>query len=297
MPLTLIHQPFDDSNFLFENKWDGFRCLAFLEGHRVTLKSRNLKKMTQYYPELLSLPSSFKGDNGILDGELCILDDQGYPQFKRMLRSSLLKNPLSIERRSKEEPVTYIVWDILYYKGEDLRRRPLIDRREVLEAALKEGPYLFLSKTIEREGKALFAVVKEEGLEGIVAKKRESPYLSQPNNYWLKIKCFQYSIVRIGGYHKKRGIFLVGVFVEGNFIYIGSLSSTLKEEELNNLYKTLKSIEIEEPPFARAIERKNVKWVKPVIKAKARYLEITENLRLRHALLIAIEGGAFNPFP
>lgn len=291
MPLTLIHHPFDDEDFLFENKWDGLRCLSYLEDHRVILKSRNLHDITRNYPELASLSSSFIGDKGILDGELCILDRQGHPQFKRILHSSLLKNPHSIERRTIEEPVTYIIWDLLYYNGEDLRPRSLIYRREILEEVLQKGPHYFLSKTIEREGKALFLAAKEEGLEGIVAKKKKSPYLSRLNPYWLKIKCFQYVNAIIGGYIKRKGVFLVGISIAGDFLYIGSLSSALKEVELSSLYKTLKDLEHKECPFSKALKKKDVIWVKPVIECRVRYLEFTHNLRLRHGLLISIEGS------
>lgn len=287
MPLTLLHHPFDDSDSLFENKWDGFRCLSWVRGERVLLKSKNLKDISRSYPELQSLPHWLRGEDLILDGELCILDKRGHPDFLRMQHSISLKNPDSIDKRVREEPITYIVWDLLSLHGEDLRPRPLIERRKLLEEVVLENSSLILSSSVTEKGIDLFEAVKEEGLEGIVAKKKESPYLSCTNEYWFKVKCFRYLEATIGGF-TKRGSFLIGIPIEGDLKYLGSLSSKLKEEDLLSLYRELEDRKIERSPFYPPLMKKEITWVEPVINCRVRYLEFTKNQRLRHALILSI---------
>lgn len=288
MPLTPIEKPFDDLDYLFENKWDGYRSLAFVMGKTLTLKSRNLRDITGKYPEMISLFSCFTGEECILDGELCILDPQGRPDFSRINHSFLLQDPNRIKRRAREEPVTYLIWDILYFNGEDLRPQPLSKRRERLEEVVTEGPYLRISRTVLGAGKALFQAVKEEGLEGVVAKKKESPYLSQPNPYWLKIKSYQFLEAVIGGYAKKGRSLLVGEPGSVGLRFLGQIPLALKEEAVHHLYGILSHFTISSSPFQPPSPPGVFQWVRPVLTCRVRYLERTAQNRLRQAHILTI---------
>lgn len=289
MPLTPIQHPFDDDGFFFENKWDGFRCLTFLQGGSISLKSRNLRDITGKYPELMSLSDFLKEKDLILDGEICSLDERGHPDFSRMQRSFLLQNPAAIKKRAQEEPVTYIVWDLLYKRGEDLRPRPLHQRRQFLDAVVSEGPHLFISEAVSGRGKDLFTAVKEEGLEGMVAKKRNSPYLSRTNSYWLKIKCYQFIDAVIGGFTEKKKTLLLGEAGEKGLLFLGRVSPALKEEDRFFLYQLLAKYRSTCSPFLPPPPPGKNQWVRPVIHCRVKYLERTRGKRLRQAHISSIK--------
>ncbi len=291
MPLTLIEKPFNSPDYYFENKWDGYRCICFVDGNNLILQSRGLKNITSSFPELKSLPSSIKADNAVLDGELCILDERGRPAFESIKSAAGLTNPLKVNTRARREAATYIVWDLLFLNNSNLKKRPLRERKELLSAIIREGKGLLYSHHLHQQGEELFQQIKAAGLEGMVAKKKNSPYLHRKNKYWLKIKCFKYLKARIGGYIEKGALTLLLGLLEGAGLkYIGSLSSGLREEEIETLKKRLPSLKTPTAPFKEKITKEGINWVKPVLKCRVRYLELTENERLRHATLWGLEG-------
>ena len=180
--------PFDSEQHLFEIKWDGIRCLAFIEGGSVRLQSRQLTEMTLQFPELACL--KFLPPGTILDGELVVLQEGG-PSLRLIQRRTFLQNRARIQLLSQRTPVTYMVFDLLYLKGDPLMAAPLHHRREALQRLIQRTtlPAVLVSEAVPEHGCKLFAQVASLGLEGVMAKRFDSPYLpGKHSRFWFKIK-------------------------------------------------------------------------------------------------------------
>jgi ATP-dependent DNA ligase len=180
--------PFDSEQHLFEIKWDGIRCLAFVEGGRVRLQSRQLTEITGQFPELAGLSRLPSGT--VLDGELVVFLDEK-PSLESIQRRALLQNSSRIQHLSRMTPVTYLVFDLLFLRNTPLMAAPFSVRREALIKLYQQlaVPRLLLSEGLSRYGCQLFAQVMRLGLEGMMAKRLDAPYLpGKRSRHWLKIK-------------------------------------------------------------------------------------------------------------
>lgn len=188
--------PFDSEQHLFEIKWDGMRCLAFIEGGRVRLQSRQLTEITLQFPELAGLGRLCSGT--VLDGELVVFEHDK-PSLAAIQRRALLQNSSRIQRLSRAEPVSYMVFDLLFLKGRSLMAAPLRVRREALMELYGQLPLpgFLLSEGLRQCGRELFALIMRQGLEGIMAKRLDAPYLpGKRARHWLKIKPVLPSVVQ-----------------------------------------------------------------------------------------------------
>ncbi len=210
---TVIHpmlatpsaKAFDDPDWLFEIKWDGYRAIAFIEDGRVRLVSRSQNDLTAQFPELGSLPQFIKAHRAILDGEIVALDDKGRPSFSLMQqRTGFHPGKRRLERR-EGVPVIYYAFDLLYLDGLDLRRVALEQRKRLLQEKITAGEVIQYSDHYGEKGLDLFAAAKKRELEGIVAKKRNSVYEEKRSTNWLKIKITQRQECVIGGYTDPEG--------------------------------------------------------------------------------------------
>src|SRR5689334_22389279 len=170
MLATLIDSPPQDDWF-FETKWDGVRALAYLQPGQARMISRNKKELGFRYPELAGLPGWVGAEQAILDGEIVVLEDGGRSNFQRLQARIGLQDPAEIERLAAAYPVTYVVFDVLYHDGFDLRRCELADRKSLLRRLLKPGPALALSEHQVGHGDGAFEAAAAAGQEGIVAKR------------------------------------------------------------------------------------------------------------------------------
>jgi len=180
--------PFDSEEHLFEIKWDGIRCLAFIEHGRIRLQSRQLTEITRQFPELAELKRLPTGT--VVDGELVVLE-AGRPSLHQIQHRALLQNRARLERLSQLAPATFIVFDLLYLQGRALLGVPLRHRREVLAGLLEQyAPSgVLVSAGVTEHGCKLFAQVVRLGLEGVMGKRLDSPYLlGKRSGHWLKIK-------------------------------------------------------------------------------------------------------------
>ena len=172
MLTTLVDEPFDDDRWLFELKWDGYRAIAVVEKDAVTLTSRTGKDLLHQFPEIREVARAFRSIPVVVDGELCVLDANGRPDFQA-LQSRDKPPPRGIARR-KPSPVTFVVFDLLYADGRDLRERPLEERKRLLEEIIVPDRGVLYSKHVVAKGEQLFALAEKRGLEGIVGKVRTS---------------------------------------------------------------------------------------------------------------------------
>src|SRR5215471_15443405 len=169
MLATLVEQPFSDPNWLFEIKWDGVRAMVWIADGALTLRSRNSIDITGRYPELAALPRRFAGREAILDGEIVALDSRGRGDFQRLQERMHVRAPG--EKQVRETPVVYFAFDLIYCDGYDLRDAPLLERKQLLQRMLHATERFRYADHQAEHGKELYELAKENGLEGIVAKR------------------------------------------------------------------------------------------------------------------------------
>ncbi len=284
MLATSLDEPFDGPEWLFEIKWDGYRAVAFIENGKARLVSRNQNDLTPRYPELKDLPQFVKARTAILDGEVVALDDEGRASFSLMQQRTGFRPGGHRGTVNADVPVLYYAFDLLYLDGYDWRRVPLKDRKKKLAEILLPGDALRYSDHYEKQGKALFQIAKQKGLEGILAKKRDSIYQERRSSEWLKIKIRHDIECVIGGYTEPEGSrahfgsIVLGLYdKQDRLIHVGQAGSGFNQKSLEETWKVLKKLETKQKPFFGEVEAlRKVTWVKPVLVATIEYAEWTE---------------------
>jgi DNA ligase D-like protein (predicted ligase) len=280
-------EPFDSSEHLFEIKWDGIRTLAFLGKGKVRLQSRNLNDSTERYPEIVEALNQIPGET-VLDGEIIVLED-GKPSFARVLEREQIRSPEKATLRARHHPAIYMVFDVLYRNGMELLLEPLSQRRELLSNLLKEHPTgnIIESTFILEHGKAYFREATDRGLEGIVAKLLESPYVpGKRTSYWVKIKaqqtmdCVVLGTVIEPGSGRVKSLVL-GAYRNDEIVWLGNVGSGLDHKTLEGLSRELEPLESTPPENLKISTPGNVRWLKPSLVARVKYMELTRAGRLR----------------
>jgi bifunctional non-homologous end joining protein LigD len=281
MLATLVKEAFDSKEWIFEIKWDGYRALAEKK-RTVQLLSRNGISFNKRFPEVVAELEKLSGQC-VLDGEIVILDSKGRSQFQ------LLQN----YQKNKVGTPYYYLFDILSYKGKDLTNLPLTDRRQILQALLKQQKlkYIRFSNSIETKGKAFFQKAKKAGLEGIIAKRKESTYQSRRSRDWLKIKSHLRQEVVIGGFtaprgsRKRFGALLVGVYEKGKLVYAGHVGGGFNTKRLEDLYKQMQKHISPKCPFQNPpIPNAPVTWLKPKLVCEVAFAEWTQDGMMRQPI-------------
>jgi bifunctional non-homologous end joining protein LigD len=294
---TLADHAFSDPNWLFEVKWDGVRALAWIADGAVTLRSRTGADITARYPELASLPDAFAARQVVLDGEIVALDSQGRSDFERLQERMHVRAP--DERLLSQIPVVYYIFDLLYCDGYDLRKAPLIGRKQLLQRLLHaSGKFRYSDHQVEH-GKELFELAKESGLEGIVAKRVDSPYVSERSTNWVKLKVTQTLDAVVGGWTAPRtaaipfGSLLLGLYEGKKLRFIGHVGSGFDAKKLQELSGKLKELAVSSCPFD-AVPETNEKpsWVSPALVARVKFGGWTQEHSLRHPVFLALREDA-----
>lgn len=291
-------QPFDDPEFGFQIKWDGTRILAHVS-REVKLFNRKKKPRTLQYPEIANrLAGIFKGRELVLDGEIVTLAN-GKPSFQLLMRRDRASDPAAVKSLMARIPVTYVVFDILYLDGKELVSLPFQERDRLLKSLIPSQDPVVVADTFPLTGTTLFSVVKQRGLEGIVAKRLDSRYeAGRKSRKWLKIKNRRLLDATIGGYladSRRIRSLLLGIFQDGDFIYIGRAGSGLKEAEGRALYDFLSKYRLASCPFNTMpppIAGENPCWVEPWLDVRVEYLDFTDEGCLRHPVIKGINWKA-----
>ncbi|HEX9496003.1 MAG TPA: DNA ligase D [Candidatus Limnocylindria bacterium] len=290
-------EPFDSPQFTYEPKWDGVRTLAFVDGGEVRLQTRNLLDCTKQYPEAHGAAEALTGAyQAILDGEIVAFDEKGVPSFQRLQPRMHQREPSAVSRLRKSVPVVYEVFDLLWADGEDLAKQPLRERRRRLEAALEPMGAIRLSEGFPGSGKALFKAAQEQGLEGIVAKRLDAPYVSGRSAAWVKIKAFKTMDCVIGGWtegqggrHGTLGALIVGIYTDGKLVPVGHVGSGFDDRTLRELLGILKEHQSPTSPFAvQPKVNQPATWCFPDLVCEVRYAEITRDGTLRHPTYLGL---------
>ena len=297
MLATPAEHPFSDPNWLFEIKWDGVRALARIADGAVTLQSRNHIDITQRYPELAALPKVFAGSEAILDGEIVALDASGHSSFARLQERMHVRAPG--EKQIRDTPVVYFAFDILYCDGYDLRGAPLLERKQLLSRMLHaSGRFRYSDHQLE-QGKELFELAKENGLEGIVAKRADSIYVGERSANWLKLKASLTLDAVVGGWTAPRteaipfGSLLLGLYQGKKLRFIGHVGSGFDAKKHAELSQKWKELAAPECPFESVPEtNEKASWVKPTVVARVKFGGWTPEHYLRHPVFVALREDA-----
>jgi len=282
MLATSIEDPFDDPSWLFEIKWDGYRAVAFIENGKLRLVSRTQNDMTAQFAELKDIPKFVKAKTAVLDGEIVALDGDGRSSFSLMQQRTGIRKWGQRVAGNSEIQVLYYAFDLIYFDGHDLRRLPLEQRKQALATlTVPEGP-LRLSEHFD-QGKTLFAAAKQQGLEGILAKKRDSCYEEKRTRDWLKIKITDTIDCVIGGYTEPEGTrqhfgsIVLGMYNQkGQLIHVGQAGTGFTHATLKEHWKKLEKLKTTHNPFHGHVEAlRKVFWVKPELAAEIKFTEWT----------------------
>lgn len=281
----LVHTVPKGEDWLYELKYDGYRILAYIEGNSVRLITRNGKDYTKRFRTIASSIVEWAGGRAIvLDGEIVITDAAGKTDFQAL--QNYMSNP-------QVQNLTYIIFDLLALDGADLRGQRLIDRKETLEALLKDAPKnLHYSRHIRGNGTECFRAACEADMEGIVGKKADSVYSGARKGDWIKLKCYKRQEFVIGGYtlsdKKTSGIssLLLGVYEDGELVYAGRAGTGLSESDIKELEGKFAGIQRRESPFQRAPKPRStekITWLEPELVAEIKFTEWTKDNLLRQA--------------
>ncbi|MGO7922027.1 non-homologous end-joining DNA ligase [Rhizobium ruizarguesonis] len=270
--------------WLYEVKWDGYRLAVHIEPKGVRILTRGGHDWTERFPAIKQAALWLPVGTAILDGEAVVLDDRGRSDFG-MLQQSL--GGRGGKKRSSD--AVFMAFDLLYFDGHDLRRSELGVRRHLLEGLVPADGDIRLSEEVEADGEALLRVACEHGLEGIIAKDRESPYHSGRLGNWLKIKCIQSDSFFIVGYEISMvarghiGALLLAARKGDDLVYVGSVGTGFKESAAWKLRGMMDRIKRKTPAIHYAGGRKDVVWLQPTLIAEIEYRAWTDDGKLRHA--------------
>ena len=281
----LVNTVPEGEDWLYELKYDGYRILAYIEGDRIQLITRNGKDYTKQFQEIAyTLVDWAAGRAMVLDGEMVIADAGGRTDFQAL--QSYMRNPGG-------KNLTYIVFDLLALEGTDLRRNRLVDRKASLETLMKDSPKnLYFSKHVRGNGKAGFLAACEGNLEGIVGKKADSVYSGTRNGDWIKLKCDTRQEFVIGGYtlsdKKTSGVssLLLGFYEGKELVYAGRAGTGFTARNMRELEEKFQRLKRETTPFKHSPgsrKDENITWLEPVLVAEIKFAQWTEENLLRQA--------------
>jgi len=285
--------PRDDEHWAYEVKWDGVRAICHSEPGRMRLHSRNLLDITPRYPEVGRLNRALSHHRAVLDGEIVALDAEGKPSFGALQRRMHVGSESTVRRLAKEAPVTYVIFDLLWLDGHSLMDLPYTERRARLaELELGDGGRWRVPDYVVGHGEQLLAATDQQGLEGVIAKRLDSPY--EPGRRtpcWLKIKNVERQEVVVGGWvpgdGKRRdriGALLVGVRDDdGALRHVGRVGTGFTEAELDRLADKLRPLERDDSPFAPGGPKipRGAVFADPELVAEVEFREWTDGGQLR----------------
>ena len=277
--------PFSSDDWIFEVKWDGIRAVSYVN-EELSIRSRNQKELTDNFPELSEL-NDMTSDT-VLDGEIVVMKD-GRPDFQTLIQRKQNTNSDEIRYMSGKFPATYIIFDILEKDGEKLLDIPLMERKRILKNSVREGKFVVLSLFVENTGEAYYRAALEKGLEGIMAKKKQSSYEpGKRSDNWLKIKHEKTCDCAIFGYTKGEGnrentfgSLIMGLYDAGEPVFIGKVGTGFSQEDRENIKLSLDKYKVEEETLAGVDMGREITWLRPELVCEVGYQSITDDGRLR----------------
>jgi bifunctional non-homologous end joining protein LigD len=280
MLATLVKAPFHRPGWVYEEKYDGDRILAYKEGAAVRLVSRNAKDRTAMLPRIAAEIGGLPVRTLLVDGEVVVFDQRGISRFQLL-------------QRGRIEP-RYAIFDCLYRDGRDLRREPLTIRRNALEATIGKNERLLLARRLDKNGLAAYRTAKRKGYEGMVAKDLSAPYIERRSTRWLKVKIHQedeFVVVGYtapGGHRSHFGALLLGAYDHGRLRYVGKVGTGFSESTLASLFRTFRPLVRKTSPLVDAPRERGVIYLAPRLIAQIAFAEWTGDRKLRQPVFLGL---------
>jgi bifunctional non-homologous end joining protein LigD len=286
--------------WLFELKWDGVRVLALRVGGRGELWSRRGRRVTRQYPEIAAAVAALPGGDVALDGEIVALDDAGRPSFERLQRRMHLER--DVAGVAAAVPATAYFYDCLVHAGRDVRRLPLVERKELLRALIPAPGTIRYAEHVD-DGPGFLAAVRAAGLEGVIAKRADGPYRAGRHAEWRKIKCHRRQEFVIGGWTDPKGTRAhlgavhVGFYEADELVYAGRAGSGLGDDHLADLFARLRALATERCPFTRGATPRGPEhhWARPELVCEVRFTEWTTDGLLRQPVYVGLRDDRAAP--
>jgi bifunctional non-homologous end joining protein LigD len=286
MLATLVNEPFDDKEWVFETKWDGIRLITEKHGDTVRLWSRNGIDVSTRYAVLLPALQKIKG-SCVIDGELCALDEHGRSRFQ------LIQNALN--RKAK---LLYVVFDALFVGGKDIRQKQLLERKEILKALLPRDPLLRYSEHVVEFGKREFARARRAHEEGVIAKRAAGLYYSgKRTREWLKFKAVHEQEVVIVGYTEPRrsrkyfGSLVLAVRdkAKKRWVYAGHVGTGFDQASLKSIHERMQPLRADKKQFDQKVGHENATtWLVPKLVGEVKFTEWTSDGEMRHPVFLGL---------
>lgn len=280
MLATLVDALFTRTNWVFEEKYDGVRMIAYKEGARVSLISRNAIDRTARYQEIASAIQKLKSHTLCIDGEIVVFDSNNVSRFQLL-------------QQGKGRP-KYAAFDCLYADGEDLRKKELSLRRAALKRFVKPCRSILLSAALSRDGIKAFQIATKRGLEGIVCKNLSTTYAERRSRDWLKVKVHHEDEFVIGGFTQPTGsrpyigALLLGVYSHNRLRYAGRVGTGFSVETLTSLYRKFQPLIRGKSRFATEVGERDVTFLSPQLVAQVSFTEWTKDGKLRHPVYLGL---------
>jgi bifunctional non-homologous end joining protein LigD len=285
--------PSRDKDWAYEFKWDGVRAMVYVDGGRVRALTRNDKTLMTTFPELRDIGEFLGSRSAILDGEIVALDEDDRPSFATLSHRLHLASKTAIERLAKSSPVSFFAFDLLYLEGHSLLSLTYDERRAALESLKLQGASFATPPSATGvDGAKIARIAQERGLEGVVAKRRSSPYAPGiRNGDWIKVKNFRTQEVVIGGWTEGRGertgslgALLLGVPNDDGLAYVGKVGTGFSEATRKELLNSLRPLARKTTPFSERLspaETALAHFVRPELVGEVRFAEWTSDEHLR----------------
>ncbi|MDV3307460.1 MAG: non-homologous end-joining DNA ligase [Cyclobacteriaceae bacterium] len=289
-------EPPEGPEYVYELKWDGIRAMVYLDEGTIRIVSRNQNDITNRFPELLSAEKAFRATCAVFDCEIVSLDAQGKPIFKKVINRLMTTGEATIAKLARSNPVNCYIFDCLYLDGRPLVNEPLMKRREwMIDAVRMDSPYR-VSEVVD-DGRALFEAAKAHGLEGIMAKVRDSKYLpGRRSPSWLKIKVWQTREVVIIGYTRGKGdrgetfgALHIAEQEKDGLLYRGKVGTGFDDDAIRDIKARLKKLkEIKKPITKKLADDKVTTWIEPRMYAEVSYTSITTDKIFREPVFVRL---------
>ena len=279
MLATLVDEPFHRKGWVYEEKYDGYRILAYKEGREVTLYSRNAKDRTETFSEIARAIATLPDGLLLLDGEAVAFDSKLVSRFQLLQQG---------------RATVYAVFDCLYRNGRDLRNEPLPVRREELVAAIGDTERLFPSRRLPANGLKAYETAKRKGYEGLVAKDASAPYIEGRSTKWLKVKAKREEEFVVAGYTAPAGsrthfgALLLGAYRGRELHYVGRVGTGFPQKTLSELYRRFQPLVRKASPFVAPPREKGATWLAPKLVAQIAFQEWTHDQKLRQPVFLGL---------
>jgi DNA ligase D-like protein (predicted ligase) len=278
-------KPFSSKDWLFEIKWDGIRAISYVDTD-LSIRSRYGKELKRNFPELNELVALAR--NTVLDGEIVVIRE-GKPDFQTLLERSRSTSTRDVEYLAARFPAIIVVFDMLEKDGKPLLALPLIERKHLLKEYVKDGKNVVLSEFVEEQGEAYYSASLKHGLEGIMAKQKDSPYEPGVRSHnWLKMKHLLTCDCAIFGYTQGKGsreqmfgALILGLYEEGRPVYVGKVGTGFSEALMELLMKAFSELKVKTKTLQNVDVPEKITWLKPDLVCEVAYQAVTKDGKLR----------------